>query len=297
MPEVDEVLNPTWSPDGKRIAFSGLVGGFNDLFVYDLDARHSCGGSPRTRSPSSIPPGRRTARRLAFSTDRFTTNLQTLEAGDLRLAIMDVASGEVQARREASKGPRTSARSGRPMASRCTSCRIAAASRTSIALEFGGTTTQLTNLLTGASGITELSPALSAAAGRVVFSAYEDDGYTIYALETPEQLAGTTPVRPADQTPRCCRRDARAPARSTRRSRTRRWDCRPPRLPRRRLRSTSRSWVSTSSGQPTVAVGVDPFGTYAAGGVSFVFSDMLGNHTRRRRRAGHEPIRRVRRRR
>ena len=34
---VDEVLNPTWSPDGARIAFSGLVGGFNDLFVYDLN--------------------------------------------------------------------------------------------------------------------------------------------------------------------------------------------------------------------------------------------------------------------
>jgi outer membrane protein assembly factor BamA len=28
-----------------------------------------------------------------------------------------------------------------------------------------------------------------------------------------------------------------------------------------------------------VGVGADPFGTYAAGGVSFLFSDMLGNHT------------------
>jgi hypothetical protein len=32
------------------------------------------------------------------------------------------------------------------------------------------------------------------------------------------------------------------------------------------------------AGQPAVGVGIDPFGTYAAGGVSFLFSDMLGNH-------------------
>ena len=32
------------------------------------------------------------------------------------------------------------------------------------------------------------------------------------------------------------------------------------------------------AGQPSVGVGVDPFGTYATGGVSFLFSDMLGNH-------------------
>jgi hypothetical protein len=30
-------------------------------------------------------------------------------------------------------------------------------------------------------------------------------------------------------------------------------------------------------GQPSFAVGAGPFGTYAAGGVSFLFSDMLGN--------------------
>ena len=36
--ELDEVLNPTWSADGNRIAFSGLVGGLTDLFVYDLSA-------------------------------------------------------------------------------------------------------------------------------------------------------------------------------------------------------------------------------------------------------------------
>ncbi len=58
----------------------------------------------------------------------------------------------------------------------------------------GGKTTQLTNMLTGASGITALSPAMSYAGGRLVFSAYENDGYNIYALDTAEQLAGEASV-------------------------------------------------------------------------------------------------------
>ena len=33
------------------------------------------------------------------------------------------------------------------------------------------------------------------------------------------------------------------------------------------------------AGQPSIGVGADPFGTYATGGVAFLFSDMLGNHT------------------
>ena len=36
--EVDEILNPTWSPDGNQIAFSALAGGLSDLFIYDLAA-------------------------------------------------------------------------------------------------------------------------------------------------------------------------------------------------------------------------------------------------------------------
>ena len=34
-----------------------------------------------------------------------------------------------------------------------------------------------------------------------------------------------------------------------------------------------------AAGQPVIGVGKDPFGTYAVGGVSFVFSDMLNSHS------------------
>ncbi len=55
LPGIDEVFHPAWSPDGARIAFSGLAGGISDLFVCDLssgrggavDERHLCRPPPR----------------------------------------------------------------------------------------------------------------------------------------------------------------------------------------------------------------------------------------------------------
>lgn len=37
-PDVQAILSPNWSRDGRRIAFSGQRDGFADIYVYDLDA-------------------------------------------------------------------------------------------------------------------------------------------------------------------------------------------------------------------------------------------------------------------
>ena len=162
---VDEVPNPTWSPDGNTIAFSGLVGGFTDLFVYDLN------GEPAEAADHRSVRGARSglvARRQDAGVQHRSLHDQPADAGGRRPAAGGARRrvGQPSSPPAASSRPRTSARSGRPTARRSTSSPIAAASPTSTALEIGGATTQLTNLLTGASGITELSPALSVADGR-----------------------------------------------------------------------------------------------------------------------------------
>ena len=215
-------------------------------------------------------------------------------AGDLRLALLDLAAGTVRTAGgfEGAKNisPQWTA-DGRALYFVSDRGGISNIYRT----EFGGATTQLTNLLTGASGITELSPALSAADGRLVFSAYEDDGYTIYALETAAAAGRRAGAGPADQRGGAAAAARQGPGRCSRRWRTKRSDCRPRVRPRSRPRNTSRSWGSTSRASRRSASARDPFGTYAAGGVSFVFSDMLGNHTLDTGGAGHQPLRRVRR--
>jgi Tol biopolymer transport system component len=276
LPDLQEVLNPAWSPDGTRIAFAGLVGGFNDLFLYDLQAsrlKRLTTDAFAELDPAWSPDGRR----LAFSTDRFSTKLQTLSAGDLRIAIMDVDSGTV---RNASGfdgakniSPQWSA-DGRSLYFLSDRQGITNIYRSSID---GGTVTQVTNLLTGVSGVTALSPAMSAANNRIVFSAYEDDGYTIYSMDAPEMLAGSTLVelpRNAAVLPPRTRGEGAVhaavhddvgglPASHA---------AEPPEPYRPKL-------SLDFAGQPTIGVGTDPFGTYAAGGMGFVFSDMLGNQT------------------
>jgi len=273
--ELDEVLNPAWSPDGNLIAFSGLRGGFNDLFVYDLAAknvRRLTNDAYAELDPAWSPDGRQ----IAFSTDRFSTKLPSLDAGELRLAIMDVASGQV---REA--GSFDGAKNISPQWTPDGRALFFLSDREGITNIYrvplaGGAPTQLTNILTGISGVTTLSPALSAVSGRIVFSAYEEDGYNIYALDGDQMLAGTQPIDlpiPAGVLPP--RRTGQGTVFSTLRN---------PSIvaPGSAAQTPPQPYKAKLgldyAGQPTIGVGTDPFGTYAAGGVSFLFSDILGNH-------------------
>ena len=232
---------------------------------------------------------------LAFSTDRFTTNLQTLVVG-----------------RSAAGGPRRrvaetvqpaggfeDAKNISPQWTADGSALYFLSDRGGVSniyrTEFGGATTQLTNLLTGASGITELSPALSVAQGPGRLQRLR--GQRLHDLRARDGGAArrgrgavTLPINAAVLPPR---QAGAGPVYAA--LRTRRSDCRPRARRQSRQRNTSRSSVSTSPGSRRSAVGVDPFGTYAAGGMSFVFSDMLGNHSLYDRRAGDQPLRRNRR--
>jgi Tol biopolymer transport system component len=283
-PDLGEILNPSWSPDGRSVAFSAMTGGRTDLFVYDLAnsiTRRLTDDAFADLQPAWSPDGGR----LAFVTDRFTTDLSQLKSGPLGLALLDVSSGRIDRLPSLDVGKSINPQWA-PGGQRLyfLSDATGVTNVYAITLE-SKSVSRLTNLDAGASGITALSPALSASldANRLAFSAYEGGKIGIYLIEGREALGGvvttlgdaeaTTPTQRniAAGLPPANRVDSEVLALLNNATFG---------LPA--LVATSEPYRSKLSldavGQPYVSAGVSRFGGMYGGGLSFALSDMLGNH-------------------
>jgi Tol biopolymer transport system component len=274
LPQLGEIFDPSFSPDGQSVVFSANVGGLLDLYVYDLRAkalRRLTEDAFAELQPAWSPDGRS----IAFSTDRFTSRLEDLSFGEYRLAVIDVASGAV---RELPSFD--DAKNIDPQWSADGSSLFFISDRNGISNVYrldlaSGGHTQVTNLLTGVSGITDLSPALTVGGARVAFSVYEEDEHRIYATDSAEVLAGRA-LEPVDR-----RAAVLPPVERKQAEVTRLQENATLGLPETRRFQTAEYQPKLTLdyvGQQTLSVGRDPLGTYVGGGVSFLFSDMLGNH-------------------
>src|SRR5712691_492315 len=162
-PSFGEILNPTWSPDGKMIAFSAQVGGVTDLFTYDVE-----NGQLRrlTDDPYADlePPWSPDGSQIAFVTDRFTTSLDQLSYGDYQLAVIEPrAGGQIRQLPHLASAKHINPQwspDGKNLYFLGDPGGITNVYRLSLA---NGAITQVTNVFSGVSGITALSPALSVA--------------------------------------------------------------------------------------------------------------------------------------
>ena len=275
LPELDEAFNPAWSPDGRQIAFSAMKGGVLDLYLLDIgtgSVRQLTNDPYADMDPEWSPDGLE----IAWVTDRFSSNVQTLEFGNYRIGRLNVRTGTVRALAGFETGrnsnPEFSA-DGRWLYFIATPDGISNVYRAAI-----GTSgiTRVTNVLSGVSGITPLTPALSVAAKapRLTFTAFENNQYNIYTTESAAQLTGRGQTRangailpPSSRQPSIVAQLLEAPSVGL-----------PP--PRAYPREEYRPRLSLDAiGQPTVGVGADRFGAYAAGGLSLLWSDVLGFHT------------------
>ena len=277
VPDVGAIQNPAWSPDGSRIAFSGAVGGVSDLFIYDMTSRRARRlTSDRFADihPSWSPDGRR----LVFSTDRGSeTNFSSLTHGPVRLATIDVGSGAITTLNAFNEGKQIN-----PQYSPDGSAVYFVSDRSGVSDIYRmvlatGEISQVTNVATGVSGITNLSPAFSVshADGRVAFSVFEKQGYGIYGL-TADQARGT-PVRAAQYSAA----GLLPPAEAYRSSVIAQYLADPltglPQDASFKVSPYRSSLALAAIGQPTVGIAASTSGTFVGGGTSFYFTDMLGN--------------------
>ena len=279
--DLDEVFNPAWAPDGHAICFTGMTRGLTDLYVYDLSAgtlRQLTNDAYADLQPAWSPDGKH----IAFATDRFTSNLQTLAIGDYRLALIDPDTGEVQALRAFTAGKNIN-----PQWTTDSSALLFISDRDGIPNLYSigianGDVHQLTRIGTGISGITSSSPALSMASrtGVAAFSVYQGGKYDIYTLELGSAGAGRpTGTEDLSQAPP----NAGALPPLERKSSEVQTLLQSATLGLPDLTEyPSEPYKSSLSlegiAQPTVAVGASRFGPAIAGGIALQFGDMLGDH-------------------
>lgn len=274
-PELGEIYNPSWSPDGGRIAFSANVRGFTDLYIYDLEQgqlERLTDDLYSVLQPSWSPDGNR----LAFATDRFTTDLERLIPGEPRIAIMDLPSGALS---QAANGP---GKQINPQWSANDSLYfISDADGISniYRLAPGATSPlQLTNVQTGVSGVTPESPALSVASegDRMAFTVFDGGGYSLFVADGSAAEPSSVPAEAEARERRILLppEDRRGQVVADYLSDP----TAPPTDPVISRRGYEVDLDLDFITPPTITAAGGSSGSFAAGSIGALWSDMLGNH-------------------
>jgi hypothetical protein len=274
VPDIDEIFNPSWSPDGRFLCFTGMRRGVTDLYVYDISTattRRLTDDAFADLQPAWSPDGRR----IAFATDRFTSALDTFAAGRYRLALIDVESLSIEPLRASRTGDDIN-----PQWSPDGQTVYFVSNRTGIPNIYrvpadGGEVVQVTDVATGVSGITRSSPSMSIAAqqGNLSFSVFGNGGYDIYVLNPSgrqgvmtEAAPNSATLPPIDRKPSEIAGLIDNPGQG---------------LPLQAAAHAVTRYTSSLSlehiGGAVIAAGSNPFGAVAQGAAMFSFADTLGD--------------------
>lgn len=279
LPGVEAFQNPTWSPEGRYIAVTGMSQGYSDLYLYDLEkdtVRRLTDDAYSDIQPDFGPDGDR----IVFSTDRGTseTDLELFEYGDYRIAVYDLNTDEVTTL-EFFEGANNISPQFSVDGESVFFLSNSDGFRNMYEYEFKtGNVYKRTQYYTGIIGVTEYSPVLSVNGNenQIAYTLYKDGKYHLYYAnesEFPEYQVDPDDVDlsasilpPVDRVPlgtiisqNLNELHLISPERFSKE----------PFDPRFKL-----EFVGSSG----IGVGASQFGTALAGGVSLLFSDILKQH-------------------
>ncbi|MGE5180405.1 MAG: hypothetical protein ACM3PF_15070, partial [Bacteroidota bacterium] len=192
---LDAIYSPTWSPDGKRIAFVGIDHGWSHLIVADADGKNRqelISGPYSVREPAFSPDGSK----IAYATDQGEgTDLSKLIFGKYRLALYDMASHSITVL------PNQSGSNFSPQWLPDGKSLLFVSDRGGIPNIYrkdldSGESFRLSNLLTGVSGIVADAPCISLSSDgkRLLFTAFSRGGWDIYSVRDVRKfVASPTP--------------------------------------------------------------------------------------------------------
>ncbi|MDX1583288.1 MAG: BamA/TamA family outer membrane protein, partial [Thermoanaerobaculia bacterium] len=280
---VGAVSSPAWGPDGRSIIFSGMKGGISDLYILDVETsevRQLTDDRYAEMQPEWSPDGSR----VIFVTDRGPgTDFEELTYDRMSLATLDVGTGNIQV---LSIFPHAKHINPQFAPDGTTVYFISNPEGVNDIYSYSltdGSVRRITDVRTGVSGITEMSPALSVASdtGRMMFSVFENSDFNIYGFSpdlvpsdpiAPAGAGGPTiaEVLPPDSNIAGSFVESylRAPVRGL-----------PPEITQLDSEEYDADLSLDFLGPPAIGVGTDRFGGVGfAGAISAYFSDLLGRH-------------------
>jgi Tol biopolymer transport system component len=284
---LESVTGPSWSPDSKRLVFSGSRGGITDLYIVNADGsgfRQLTDDRFGDLQPQWSPDGRT----IAFASDRDSASFDLLRFRPWRITLLDLASGAISVppgQAGLNLNPQW-APDGRSIA--YVSDRSGTANLFLYELDTHEHY-QLTNVPGEIAALTEYSPAItwSRGADRLAFTYMENGEYTVWTVNNPRVLRRQpyrAPRRPVVAASAAAR--GTDPAEATA-------DSAAPVSVRALLDSFNLGLPDTTrfrtvayhvrfqpdfSARPSIAYTPDSFGRTLFGGTTLVLSDMLGNN-------------------
>jgi hypothetical protein len=279
--QIGAVSNPAWSPDGRYLAFSGSVGGISDIFMYDLESDEMIqltNDKFADLQPTWSPDGTT----IAFTSDRGPeTSFERLTYSAFQLALLEVATGQVRILPVFGNVKHINPVYGAGGESLYF---ISDQDGVSDVYELSfdnGDVRRITNVATGVSGHTYMSPAMSISpSGQLAYTVFDELEFHIYS----KAIDGSAPVVDIVANARDQLGRKLPPANPDRFSRIATYlaDAETGLLPSSTYDAEdAEEYESEMSldfvGQPSLGVGTDSYGNYASGGASAYFSDMLGD--------------------